>query len=101
MPKSEMVGKLSGIMARVKQNSAPQKQRMIDDTERRIDSFLDLLGSFQNENCLGGVTAVLQALDAKDFLKAKSLITDLMVKFQDQSKWLLGLKRMIELLELC
>jgi hypothetical protein len=47
------------------------------------------------------VTLVLKALDAKDFTTAKSLVTDLMVKCQDQSKWLVGLKRMIELLEVC
>jgi hypothetical protein len=44
IPKAEMVQKLSGMMALIKKNCVPQKQRMIDDTERRIDSFFDLLG---------------------------------------------------------
>ena len=101
MPKSEMVGKLTQTIATIKQRSPPQKQRMIDDTERRMDSFFDQLETFDNSECLGGLTAILKSLDTRDFGAAKQLITDLMVKFQDQSKWLLGVKRMVDLLESC
>ncbi|KAJ3331306.1 hypothetical protein HDU91_003366, partial [Kappamyces sp. JEL0680] len=89
--------------------SHPSKRRMVDDTDKRIETLFDTLGS-------GGVPPSILAsaysivkgrrpsrltlgIEARDFGGAKLACTNLMAAHQETQYWVLGIKRLVELFE--
>jgi hypothetical protein len=72
---------------------------MIDDTEKRMDELFDKLASNQiSSSILAKLIHLCNALKANDVQSATRMSLDLMTtSFEKEGKWVLGLKRLVEL----
>lgn len=86
---------------------------MVDDTDRRMESLFDRLGNKLISSSVlaptfkiikGKIISMIDslALESRDFVNAKQSVTNLMTIIpEDDTKWIVGLKRLIELYEQC
>ncbi|KAJ3317939.1 hypothetical protein HDV06_001049 [Boothiomyces sp. JEL0866] len=106
-PESTIVSIITDTLDAVKQNSRANP-RMIDDTDKRLEFLFDRLANKlvapiylapAYKISLGEFILIL-ALSQRDFQTAKSTVTALMAGVpQDDTKWIVGLKRLVELYE--
>lgn len=72
--------------------------RLVQDTEKRIDFLVGEL-SGMNHRLLKGLDEICTGIESGDWKGTRARITDMMMTDQEQSRWLVGLKRMVDLLE--
>ncbi len=76
------------------------QNRVLQDTEKRLNILFDKLDTNVIENSILGLLVHLtNSLDSKEYQKASGLVMELMQKGSaNDSKWVVGLKRLVEIL---
>ncbi|KAJ3253308.1 hypothetical protein HK103_000749 [Boothiomyces macroporosus] len=99
-PESTIVSIITDTLDAVKQNSRANP-RMIEDTDKRLEFLFDRLANKQVAPILlAPAYKISLALSQRDFGTAKSAVTALMAGVpQDDTKWIVGMKRLVELYE--
>ncbi|CAG8581933.1 7062_t:CDS:2 [Paraglomus occultum] len=95
----EIVTLLNSLLDICKKASTHAERRVIADTEKRITFLFEKLEKQElPDPVLGKVGKVCEHLDNKDFQNALSMHNNLMTThFDKEGKWLLGVKRLIDL----
>eukprot|EP00842_Homolaphlyctis_polyrhiza_P005641 jgi/Hompol1/6078/HPOL_002210-RA len=79
----------------------PALRQKIQDTERRIEDMFDRLAGHKIDRVvLAKLVQLAQALDAKDLASAQSMVMKMMTSnHADETAWILGAKRLVEMLQ--
>ncbi|KAJ3056227.1 hypothetical protein HK097_007710 [Rhizophlyctis rosea] len=98
-PAGFIVAGLSTILDTVKSSADPSQQRMVDDTEKRLDNLFERLASEKVDRVvLAKLVTLVRSLNARDFGTSNAVAQDLMTtSFDVEGKWVVGLKRLAEL----
>lgn len=98
--KSESITALRDIIKDVSDTIQPSQRRMWDDTTKRLDFLVDRLNSNAmipevNTKAL----SLIRAISRRDFEKATKLHLVLTTSaFDQEGKWLLGIKRLMDVM---
>ncbi|KAJ3044138.1 hypothetical protein HDV00_003242 [Rhizophlyctis rosea] len=98
-PAGFIVAGLTAILDHVKSSVDASQQRMVDDTEKRLDNLFERLASEQVQRVvLAKLVTLVRSLNARDFMTCNAVAQDLMTtSFDQEGKWVVGLKRLVEL----
>ncbi|EPZ31919.1 hypothetical protein O9G_001929 [Rozella allomycis CSF55] len=103
IPPSHMpiMNSLLNLLSLSKQKASPQHKRMIDDSEKRINIFLDSLNNEAvSEKAISGLFDLSKALDAGDFNAAANAHGVLMNScFNETGNLLMGVKRLLDIVK--
>nr|CAG8541528.1 963_t:CDS:2 [Entrophospora candida] len=74
-------------------------KRILVDTEKRIDLLFEKLEKYElPENVIVKLSQICECLESRDFANALTIQGNLMTTdFEKEGKWLLGIKRLIDL----
>ncbi|KZT33889.1 hypothetical protein SISSUDRAFT_1053654 [Sistotremastrum suecicum HHB10207 ss-3] len=90
---------LSGEIERLRQTSAPQQKRIVDDTERRVNALFDALNcSTIPPPVIEQLNSLVQAVQARDREGALAIHMGLLTsasKTQDIGLWMSGVKQLL------
>lgn len=97
-PEVLVVNSLRNILSNL-QNSSQIQNRVLQDTEKRLNILFDKLAKKELDNTILALLVHLaNSLNSQDFQKAFSLVMELMQKGSaTDSKWVVGLKRLVEI----
>ncbi|KAJ3159371.1 hypothetical protein HDU86_001689 [Geranomyces michiganensis] len=98
-PKGLVASSVRAEMDRVRGSAGPAQKRMMDDTAKRIDNLYERLNAdLLPPHVLALAVQLANALVARDFASATNATTTLMTtSFDQEGKWVLGLKRLVEM----
>jgi hypothetical protein len=97
-PESKIVTILTEMLDSLKATIDPSKARMLQDGETRIEVLMEKLGNnMLSHEVIARVYQILTLLQRKDYVQCKDKITELMTLETSETKWILGLKRCVEL----
>ena len=97
-PETVIVTDLTVILNSLKTRIDPSKQRMFDDCEKRIENLFEKLAGGLERDLLANCWLICELINKRDYVEAKNRVTDLMTIAVADTRWTLGLKRLIELL---
>ncbi|CAO3597332.1 unnamed protein product [Absidia cylindrospora] len=89
---------LSNEMQRQKQQSTPAQKKMLDDTEKRLNTLFDNMNNGEISDDVGqSMVKLAQAIQARDYAGAHHLQVGLVTtKYGECGAWLVGVKRLID-----
>ncbi|KAI9102502.1 hypothetical protein DFS34DRAFT_395362 [Phlyctochytrium arcticum] len=98
-PAGHIVAAFVGAMERVRLKADPSQKRMVEDTSKRLDTLYERLSANAiPQHVLGTTVQLASALVNEEYSTCNSITTSLMTgSFDQEGKWLLGAKRLIEL----
>ncbi|KAJ3297995.1 hypothetical protein HK104_011290 [Borealophlyctis nickersoniae] len=98
-PEGIIVAALTTALDAVKAGVDASQRRMVEDTDKRLESLFERLAAKQLQPpVLAQLLTLANALNARDFPTANATVMSLMTtSFDQEGKWLLGVKRLVEL----
>ncbi|KAI8588654.1 hypothetical protein BDZ88DRAFT_421202 [Geranomyces variabilis] len=98
-PKGLVASTVRAEMDRVMASANPSQKRMLDDTAKRLENLYERLNAdLIPPHVLALAVQLATALGARDFASATAATTTLMTtSFDQEGKWVLGVKRLVEM----
>ncbi|CAG8581830.1 14518_t:CDS:10 [Ambispora leptoticha] len=91
---------LSNELLRAQQNSPPNQKKVLDDTAKRLNALFDELNNeLVQPAVIESLSILVKALQVRDYGTASKIQVDLITRYDECQKWLIGLKRLIEILK--
>ncbi|CAG8591763.1 13128_t:CDS:10 [Ambispora gerdemannii] len=91
----------SSELLRAQQKSPPNQKKVLDDTAKRLNALFDELNNeLVPQPVIGSLLNLVQALQVRDYATVTRIHVELMTtKFDECQKWIVGLKRLIDILK--
>ncbi|KAI7885775.1 hypothetical protein K492DRAFT_233927 [Lichtheimia hyalospora FSU 10163] len=88
---------LSNQLQQARQRSPPSQKRMLDDTERRLNTLFDELNNSEvSDGVAQLMLSLVQALEKRDYDTAQRIQVDLVTtRYEECGSWLVGVKLLI------
>jgi protein transport protein SEC31 len=87
---------LERILDLVINNIQPQQRRILEDTEKRLDSLFEKLAAKQiKPKSVQNLVALSKALTLGDYHTSNGIIMSMLTT--DDENWVLGVKRLVEM----
>ncbi|KAJ3183925.1 hypothetical protein HDU87_006043 [Geranomyces variabilis] len=98
-PKGLVASTLRAEMDRAMASANPSQKRMLDDTSKRLENLYERLNAdLIPPHVLALAVQLATAIGARDFASATAATTTLMTtSFDQEGKWVLGVKRLVEM----
>ena len=99
-PETTIVLTLTTAMNAIKPRIEPSKLKMLEDSEKRVENLFEKLAQPNgiNEQSLAYCWVICDSIGKKQYAEAKTRVTEMMTVCVEGTRWILGLKRIIEML---